>query len=73
VLSVQNGQEIAIATREAQRGDDLETLEAQVLTRFLAEAESERAGRVAALRLHTQAVRRIIEALRGDGRTDIGS
>jgi F-type H+-transporting ATPase subunit epsilon len=73
VLSVQGGQEIAIATREAQRGDDLEILEAQVLTRFLAEAEAERAGRAAALRLHTQAVRRIIEALRANGRTDIGS
>jgi F-type H+-transporting ATPase subunit epsilon len=73
VLSVQGGQEIAIATREAQRGDDLEILEAQVLTRFLAEAEAERAGRAAALRLQTQAVRRIIEALRANGRTDIGS
>jgi len=71
VLSVQGGQEIAIATREAQRGDDLETLETRVLARFLAQAEAERAGRVAALRLHTRAVRRIIEALRANGPRDI--
>ncbi|HVY14113.1 MAG TPA: F0F1 ATP synthase subunit epsilon [Rhodopila sp.] len=67
VLSVRGGTEIAIATREARLGDDPETLEQVVLSRFEAEAEAERSGRVAALRLHTQAVRRIVEALRGDG------
>ncbi|HEX2939862.1 MAG TPA: F0F1 ATP synthase subunit epsilon [Rhodopila sp.] len=72
VLSVRGGQEIAIATREAQLGDDAATLEASVLARFRADAEAERAGRVAALRLQTQAVRRIVEALRGDSRTELG-
>lgn len=72
VLSVQDGREIAIATREAQRGDDAAALEASVLARFRADAEAERAGRVAAMRLQTQAVRRIVEALRGDGRAEIG-
>lgn len=66
VMSVQGGTEISIATREALLGDDPKALEKEVLTRFEAETEAERSGRVAALRLHTQAVRRIVEALRGD-------
>lgn len=66
VLTVQGGNHIAIATREARRGDDLEALEASVLASFRAEAEAERTGRVAATRLHTEAVRRIVEALRPD-------
>ena len=45
---MQGGDQIAIATREAQRGDDLDALEASVLTRFRSEAEAERAGRAAA-------------------------
>jgi F-type H+-transporting ATPase subunit epsilon len=64
VLTVRDGEAIAIATREAQLGDNLETLEASVLARFRAEADAERAGRIAAMRLQTQAVRRIVEALR---------
>lgn len=66
VLSVRGGTEIAVATREARRGDDPATLEQEVVARFLADAEAERSGRVAALRLQTQAIRRIVEALRGD-------
>ena len=64
VLTVQGGNQIAIATREAQRGEDLDALEASVLVRFRAEADAERTGRVAATRLQTEAVRRIVEALR---------
>jgi F-type H+-transporting ATPase subunit epsilon len=73
VLSVHGGREIAIATREAQRGDDLDALEASVLSRFLAEAEAERSGRAAAVRLQTQAIRRIVEALRPERQTGLGS
>ena len=64
VMTVRNGTEIAIATREAELGTDLATLEASVLARFRAEAEAERTGRVAATRLQAQAIRRIVEALR---------
>jgi F-type H+-transporting ATPase subunit epsilon len=64
VLTVRGGNQIAIATREARRGDDLDVLEASVLAQFRAEAEAERTARVGATRLHTEAVRRIIEALR---------
>jgi F-type H+-transporting ATPase subunit epsilon len=73
VLRVHGGTDVAIATRDAQRGDDLEALEASVLARFRAEADAERSGRIAALRLQTQAIRRIVEALRPDRRTEIGS
>lgn len=74
VLSVHNGgKEVAIATREAQRGDDLDTLEASVVSRFRAEAEAERSGRTAAMRLQTQAIRRIVEALRPDRQMGVSS
>lgn len=73
VLSVQGGQRIAIATREAERGDDLDGLETSVLVRFRADAEAERTGRVAATRLHAETVRRIIEALRPDRQTGFGA
>jgi F-type H+-transporting ATPase subunit epsilon len=64
VLSVQGGTRIAIATREAELGPDPDRLEAAVLARFRAAAEAERAGRAAALHLQTQAIRRIVAALR---------
>jgi F-type H+-transporting ATPase subunit epsilon len=69
VLTVRGGDQIAIATREARRGDDLDVLEASVLVQFRAEAEAERTGRVAATRLHTEAIRRIVEALRPERQT----
>lgn len=73
VLSVQGGNQIAIATREAQLGSDLDVLEASVLARFRAEADAERSGRIAAMRLHMQAIRRIVEALRPERRPEIGA
>jgi F-type H+-transporting ATPase subunit epsilon len=72
VLTVRGGVEIAVATREAQLGTDLAALEASVLARFHADADAERTGRVAAMRLDTQAIRRLVEALRPDHRTEIG-
>jgi len=67
VLSVHAGREVAIATRQAQLGDDLAALEHAVLERFRAELDTERRARVAATRLHTAAIRQIIRALRPDG------
>ena len=64
VLSVRGGRAVAVATRQAQLGTDLETLERTVIDRFTAEDEAERAARVAATRLHMEAIRRIIAALR---------
>jgi F-type H+-transporting ATPase subunit epsilon len=71
VLRVAGGTQVAVATREAELGTDLEALEASVLARFRAVAEAERTGRVAAVRLHAQAIRRIVEALRPDHRRGI--
>ena len=66
VLSVRGGRQVSVATRRAQLGDDFDALERLVLGRFRAEIDAERSGRVAALRLQAQAVRRIVEALRPD-------
>jgi len=67
VLSVRGRNEIAIATRQAQLGDDLDQLEHVVLTRFRADLDTERRERVAATRLHMAAIRQIIAALRPAG------
>ncbi len=67
VLSVRGGKEVAIATRQAQLGDNLDQLEHVVLARFRADLETERTERVAATRLHMAAIRQIIAALRPAG------
>ena len=67
VLSVRGGSEIAIATRQAQLGDDLDQLEHIVLAGFRADLEAERTERTAATRLHIAAIRQIIAALRPAG------
>ncbi|MDJ0390515.1 F0F1 ATP synthase subunit epsilon [Roseomonas sp. E05] len=64
VLTVRGGQEIAIATREGQLGEDPEQLEHTVLANFLAAAEADRNERVEATRMHLQAVREIVRILR---------
>jgi F-type H+-transporting ATPase subunit epsilon len=69
VLAVHGGQEVAIATRQAQLGADLAALEHAVLDRFRAELDAERRARVAATRLQTAAIRQIIRALRHDQRS----
>ena len=66
------GREVAIATRQAQCGDDLASLEQAVLERFRAEQDADRRARVAATKLHTAAIREIIRALRPDGRRALG-
>lgn len=73
VMTVRGGRQIAIATRQAELGDDLAALEALVLARFRAESEAERTGRVAAVRLQAQAIRRIVEALRPSRETEFSS
>ena len=67
VLTVRDGSTVAVATREAQLGDELEALEHAVLARFAAEADAERNARVAATRLHLEAIRQIVRTLRPDG------
>lgn len=67
IMTVRDGTSVSIATRQAQLGQDLDQLEHAVLDRFRAEADAERVARVAEMRLHVAAIRKIIEALRPGG------
>ena len=64
VLSVTGGDEIAIATREAIPGDDLDRLEEVVLNQFRERSEVERASRTQSLQLQMKAIRQIVQYLR---------
>ncbi len=68
VLSVTSGAEVAIATREAIAGDDLDRLEEIVLDEFRKRSETERASRTESLQLQMKAIRRIVQYLRPDKR-----
>lgn len=65
VLTVRGGGDVAIATREAHVGDDLETLETVVLAGYRTQVEGERTDRTASARLRMQAIRHMVEALDG--------
>lgn len=54
---------IAIATREAVTGDDLATLDREVLERFRVEMDDERVEHVETTRLHLSAMRQILARL----------
>ncbi len=64
VFEVHAGDGVAIATREAVLGDDLQRLESEVLTRFRREVEAERAARSDSQRLYLAALRRLLHYLR---------
>jgi F-type H+-transporting ATPase subunit epsilon len=64
VLSVTNGNEVAIATHEAIRGDDLDHLEQVVLAEFRASLEAERIARTESVQLQMKAIRQIVRYLR---------
>jgi F-type H+-transporting ATPase subunit epsilon len=64
VLSVVNGNEVAIATREAIVSDDLGHLEHVVLAQLRDALEAERTTRTESLRLQMQAIKRIVRYLR---------
>jgi F-type H+-transporting ATPase subunit epsilon len=64
VLTVTDGKEVAIATREAIAGDDLERLEQVVLTRFREALEAELTARTESLGLQMKAIRQILRYLR---------
>ncbi|MGF1641838.1 MAG: F0F1 ATP synthase subunit epsilon [Rhodospirillales bacterium] len=72
VFRVRDGHRVEIATREAVRGDELETLETEVLRRFRADAEREQRARTATARLELAALRHLRGFLspgEGDHRT----
>ncbi len=64
LLSVTNGSEVAIATREAIAGNNLARLEEEVLMQFRDELEAERTARTESLQLQMQAIRKIVRYLR---------
>jgi F-type H+-transporting ATPase subunit epsilon len=64
VLSVTKGSEVAIATREAIPGDDLDHLEQVVLARFREALDAERVARTESLQLQMKAIRQIVRYLR---------
>lgn len=63
-LSVTRGAEVAIATREAIAGDDLDRLEEIVLDEFRKRSEAERSSRSESLQLQMKAIRQIVQYLR---------
>jgi F-type H+-transporting ATPase subunit epsilon len=66
VLSMTGGAEVAIATREAVAGDDLDHLEAIVLDQFRRRLDAERSARTDAMQLQMKAIRQIVRYLRPD-------
>lgn len=68
ILTVSGGSDVAVATREGHVGDDLDTLEHEVLARYRERDEGERSERTASAKLRTQAIRHMVEALQGGGR-----
>jgi F-type H+-transporting ATPase subunit epsilon len=64
VLTVSEGKEVNVATREAVVGEDLDELENVVLARFRETAEEEQTARAEVARLQMMAIRRILRYLR---------
>lgn len=71
ILTVSGGNEVAIATREGHVGDDLAALETIVLASYREQVDAERTERTASTKLRMQAIRRMVEMLRG-GPKEIG-
>jgi F-type H+-transporting ATPase subunit epsilon len=68
MLTVRNGNAVAIATPEAIPSDDLHHLESEVLARFRRQLAEEQAARTDAQRLYLAAIRQIVRLLRGGSR-----
>ncbi len=83
MMTVSNGDRVAVACRQGELGDDLAALEARVHARRSAETDADRRARVEQMRLHTLAVRQLLRWLRpgsaasaafgdGDGEAEMG-
>jgi F-type H+-transporting ATPase subunit epsilon len=64
VLRVESGSEVAVATREAIVGDDLDHLEQVVLAQLRSALDAERTARTESMQLQMKAIRQIIRYLR---------
>ena len=72
VLSVTKGREVAIATRQAVLGDDLDHLEHVVLAEFREAIEAERVARTESAQLQMKAIRQIVRYLRPERSSRFG-
>ena len=63
VMRVGANSDIDVATREAVTGDDLSTLDSEVLARFQADADVERTEHVETMRLQFNAIRHMVSRL----------
>jgi F-type H+-transporting ATPase subunit epsilon len=64
MLSVRGGELVSVATPEAVAGDDLQALEADVLSAFRRQLSEEQASRIGSQRLYLAAIRQIVRFLR---------
>lgn len=69
VMVVGAGSAVDVATREAVVGEDLATLDAEVLARFRADIDAERTEHTETMRLHVDAIRRMVSRLRASANT----
>ncbi len=72
MMTVEDGNRVAVACREGILGDDLPTLEAEVEALRAADADADRRERVEQMRLHASAVRQLMRFLR-PGQTGSGA
>jgi F-type H+-transporting ATPase subunit epsilon len=72
VLTVTDGSKVAIATRRAIAGDDLDRLQQVVLAEFREALEAERVARTESLQLQMKAIRQIVRYLRPERTSLIG-
>ncbi|MBS0249950.1 MAG: F0F1 ATP synthase subunit epsilon [Proteobacteria bacterium] len=68
LLSVAEGKDVSITTREAVPGDELATLHDVVLARFRDDLDAERNERVGGAQLELSAIRMIMQRLRPNAR-----
>ena len=64
VLTMTGGTALDIATREAVTGDDLATLDQEVLARFRSDADAERVEHVESVQLQLNVIRHMVSRLR---------
>ena len=69
VMTVGDTSDIDITTREAVTGDDLATLDSEVLARFQSDEDIERSEHVEAMRLQFNAIRQMVSRLKPGANT----
>ena len=63
------GDTVSIATREAVTGNDLDTLDSEVLQRFQTDADAEKVDRNETVQLQLNAIRQMVTRLHGGADT----